>query len=315
MTNLEMLELIGNVKDGYIAQAQTHRVKKKPQETTRRSPSKLILIAATMVFLLTGCAYAVMKLQDLKVAEDSYTKSRDVYGNLIEPTEVTEDVIYPYAPAESPMQQAAREWHEYRESPDTPTQEDGRVPMNYYHTYHCANREMMAKLDEITEKYGLKLLETELLIQSYQKDILHEALGIQSVIRADAKAQVQEHYGGAYPNGTFTSSVFFTLEGEDAWELESFADFYYAAEGYFYPYYTYVTEDCQEWTYQTADGTTVLMVMYPDGRGKVFADGVGGSIMIDLDPVTWPRRPTPGMRMTCLQKQIWNRWQTCLIIR
>lgn len=288
----QLLDIIGSAKDCYVADALEARAAKP-----RLRLSRLGLIAAilAMAVLLTGCVAVVLHLQDKKVAESTYTKQRDVYGNLVEPTELTSDVIYPYAPKESPMLLAAQEWYNYRFAPDMPEAwemvQDESLPEHYKFIYHCVNREMADKLDEIVEKYDLKLLTKELVAQAYQKDILYEALGIQSVVRADARAEVDEHYGELSPCGTFSSTVFFTLE--EGWDREAMADFYYAASGYFSPYYVHFSQEDVQWTYQTADGTTVLMAMQPDGQGTVFADVPGGSIAVHITPDILPENPYP----------------------
>lgn len=289
-----LLDIIGSARDCYVADAMA-----EPQAKHHLRLNRLGLIAAlaAVALVLTGCVAVVLHLQDKKIGESTSTRQRDVYGNLVEPTQLHEDVIYPYAPADSPMQQAAREWHDYRFSPQMPDdwdmEMDQSLPENYQYIYRCYSWDMANKLDEIMEKYGLKLLEAELTAQSYQKDILHQALGIRSVVRSDAKAEVKEHYGWLSPDGTFSSTVFFTLTGEGAWDRQATADFYYAADGYFSPYYYYFSEEDTQWTYQTADGTTVLIAMQPSGQGTVFADVAGGSIKIDITPDLWPENPYP----------------------
>lgn len=116
MTNLELLELIGSVRDQYIIEAQSHRA---PRKAKRRSPWKLILMAAALAVLLTGCAYAVMRLQDLKIG--TYNPEPLFAGETFLEEALNQDSMSLQGFAGSPGYLAAKEWLEYQESSTSET--------------------------------------------------------------------------------------------------------------------------------------------------------------------------------------------------
>ncbi|MDO5401528.1 MAG: hypothetical protein Q4F17_11255 [Eubacteriales bacterium] len=254
MTNLELLELIGSVKDGYIVQAQTHRVKKQPR---RRSPWKLILLAAVMAFLLTGCAYAVMKLQDLKIAD--YNPEKLYPEETFASEEMNQDQMSLQGFAGSPGYLATKEWLEYWES--STHEETGFEAPEAYRAYLCFNQEMVDKIDELCAKYGLKPLGKEWTEQQNPERIF-EAVGIPGIQVPGTETHI---YGGYYfESGTFQVEAETTVPGVE----EPFSFQYRCVMKDTLDYVTMIVghmEDYDQWNHTLPDGTEVLLAYSREG--------------------------------------------------
>lgn len=293
MNSNNLLDTIGEAKDQYILSAVESR---KRQPVKRHSFKKPLMLAAivAMLVMLAGCAaVVVMHLYDMKAGESTFTKKYDEYGKRVEPTEVTVELVTPHALKDSSMQQATLEWNEFTESydPEHKLMEDTNVhgiPDNYYFTYDCYTWEMVGKLDEIVQKYNLKLLDKYTVAQWYQKDVMYEALGIEGVICSGATAEIEEYAGIFYPNGNFESELSFTMSEESTtWTRSCFTEFYYAKKDTFYPLVSgVVAGDFEQWNYTSADGTELLLVLEADGEGQIFADVGDATIFIAITPDT-----------------------------
>ena len=61
------------------------------------------------------------------------------------------------------------------------------IPNPYYIPYGCYSWEMVNKLDEIVQKYDLKLLSPDVGCQSYESSVLFSSLGIDGVFHGDVE--------------------------------------------------------------------------------------------------------------------------------
>ena len=76
MTSMELLELIGDVEDGYVLEIYDEFSSHKQHIPIKRA----FLIAAliTLLLLLVGCVAVLMKLQDVKIGRftDTYPNGK-----------------------------------------------------------------------------------------------------------------------------------------------------------------------------------------------------------------------------------------------
>ena len=153
MKSMDLLETIGSIRDKYILEAHSQTAAPK-----KRMPSKrLFLIAAiiAMMLLLVGCVAYILGLKDMYVGE--YTHDAGFAGTQ------NSDMISLQGYAGSPEYLAAKEWNEYLLSYDEDKSIIGEISNNptnldsKYTEYQVYTQEMCDKLEEISQKYDLKL--------------------------------------------------------------------------------------------------------------------------------------------------------------
>lgn len=204
MTSMNLLEVIGAVRDRYILDALGNQ---KPQRK-RLSLNRSLLIAAiiALMLLLVGCTIAVvMRIQDAKIGQNK----RTYYAW---ETTRTSDVISLQGFAGTPNYQAAKEWYDFLETYD-PDQtllynEDYFEPMEYM-SYQCYTQEMQDKIDQICAKYDLELLGPVYLPDTPEQTL--SDLGISSIANNAAQVSIQSSY--YYQDGTFSFDGNLTLTG------------------------------------------------------------------------------------------------------
>lgn len=287
----DLLDMIGDAKGSYIVEAQKYRSGEQKPQRKRLSLNRTVLIAAVIALmaLLVGCAVVyVLSLQDMAVGESTYyTSRRSKEGDILPTEEKTTTLIS----LQNANQSALREWLEFTESYDpdralmiaNDNNESG-IPEPYHGTYHCYTWEMVDKLDEIIEKYDLALLTEETVVQSYQSSVLLKALDLENLHHEDAEAEIAYGSGSFYKEGSFDISVEITLAGEDTgWTCWNPATFRYSRKDYFDSAVGSLgdVESYEQWNYQTADGTTVLLAMNAQSA-RIYADLPDAFIAIQM---------------------------------
>ena len=289
----EILDMIGDAKGTYLWETQKYRdgtAGAKPLPLPRR---RLWLVAAVigLMLLLVGCTVAyVLRLQDLKVAEyrpttpTVYDENGDVISlpTLAPRTQIT---------LQGANQEALAEWNSFCRDYDP----DGAIvaandnnelgiPNPYYIPYGCYSWEMVNKLDEIVQKYDLKLLSPDVGCQSYESSVLFSSLGIDGVFHGD----VEYLSGYFYPEGTFNIALLFQPD-TDQWPYEdNLASYYYSVKEYFDPVYYEVAdlENCTQWNYTRSDGRTVLLVMN-DEQARIITDLQDALVTVSFASSKW----------------------------
>jgi len=263
MSAMELLEVLGGVREDYVVQAARLREGRQAGKARRLPVRRVVLVAAVLALaaLLVGCTVVyLLRLKDLKMGE---TVREDAMGT----TEVYQ-MLSMQGVAGTPGYQAGREWHAWLEQYDT----DGAVRNSQeaysedfgeeYWAYDLYSREMKDKLDEICEAYGLELLGPA----HTDTDISHtyQALGISGIFRQDAPVRTGGlgHY--YFENGAFKVEGEVTLTGEDSpWTEPVMMCFYCNRKDAFGELYDTVgpVGTYEEWNYTTADGVDVLLVL------------------------------------------------------
>ena len=289
----EILDMIGDAKGTYLWETQKYRdgtAGAKPLPLPRR---RLWLVAAVigLMMLLVGCTVAyVLRLQDLKVAEyrpttpTVYDENGDVISlpTLAPRTQIT---------LQGANQEALAEWNSFCRDYDPDgaivTANDNNelgIPNPYYIPYGCYSWEMVNKLDEIVQKYDLKLLSPDVGCQYYESSVLFSSLGIDGVFHGD----VEYLAGYFYPEGTFHIELLFRPD-TDQWPYkDNSASYYYSVKEYFDPVYYEIAdfEDCTQWNYTRKDGRTVLLVMN-DEWARIIADLQDALVTVSFASSKW----------------------------
>ena len=144
----------------------------------------------------------------------------------------------------------------------------------------------MNKLDEIVNKYHLKLLSSYIPLNYYESSVLQNSLGLKGLIRTDPDVQVEYGDGDFHIEGTFTLNMEIRLDmGDWSWEQGS-ASYRYSLKDYFDPLTGSMLEshDYTQWDYTRKDGKKVLLVLN-EGTARIYADLPKAFISIYLDPV------------------------------
>ena len=269
MTSMELLELLGSVKDQYILEA-------RDESDAKRIPfRKAALIAAViaLTLLLVGCAVVyVLSMQEIKLGEQTVTY--DVYdydpetGNPMAyagQESQTQQVLTLAGLSNTPTAKAAREWYEFTETydPDLEIKKSvwGNIPDfgDEYYGYDIYTQEMKDKLDEILEKYDLKLRGN--LIEFETPKRMLQAMGIESLLNpgAGVKMTIEFPYR-YYENGVTYLNTVLTLPGENGDETVR-CYLRYLPKDCFIPDTAVLTEaQWEEWNYTTAGRDDVLIL-------------------------------------------------------
>ena len=304
----EILDMIGDAKGTYLWETQKYRdgtAGAKPLPLPRR---RLWLVAAVigLMLLLVGCTVAyVLRLQDLKVAEyrpttpTVYDENGDVISlpTLAPRTQIT---------LQGANQEALAEWNSFCRDYDpdgailtTNEKNELGIPNPYYIPYGCYSQEMVDKLDEIVQKYDLKLLSPDVGCQSYESGVLFSSLGIDGVFHGD----VEYLSGYFYPEGTFKIELLFRPD-TDQWPYEdNLASYYYSVKEYFDPvsYEIADLENCTQWNYTRRDGRTVLLVMN-DEWARIITDLQDALVTVSFASSKWDGGTKVKMTQSALEQ-------------
>ena len=297
MKAIDLLVGFNSVKDSYVISAEEFRQGKQKAQVKRLSTRKMWLIAAViaLMLLLVGCAVVyVLRMQNLKVGEYSFyiPTEYDEDGNVI-PAESQEPIIM--LSLQGTNMEALTEWVTFTNTYDQDgtilieadgTGSEWKLPDNYHLTYGCYSQEMVDKLNEIVNKYHLKLLSSYIPLNYYESSVLLNSLGLKGLVKTDPDVQVEYGDGDFHIEGTFTLNMEISLDmGDWSWEQGS-ASYRYSLKDYFDPLTGSMLEshDYTQWDYTRKDGKKVLLVLN-EGTARIYADLPKAFISIYLDPV------------------------------
>lgn len=298
MKPMVLLRSLNNVKDAYILSAENFR---QGRGRRKLSMKRIFLIAAVIALslLLVGCAVVyILRMQDMKVGEYSFyvPTEYDEEGNVI-PHETHEPITQ--LSLQGANMEALAEWVAFTNTydpdltianqADQAARESGadspwNLPENYHLTYGCYSQEMVDRLNEIVEKYGLKLLSEYVNFNWWESQALLDSLSIDGLLYDDSGAAYWDGY--LYLQGTFDLNIQLTLD-MDGWSWEQgMVNYRYSLKDYFDPVTGSMLEshDYQQWDYTRQDGKTVLLVLNT-GTAQIYADLPDAFVSIYLDPV------------------------------
>ena len=259
MNPMDIMKGLNGIKDSFVMDAQDFRQGKRK---VRHIPhKKLWLIAAIIVLalLLVGCTVVyVLRLQDMAFGQDT----QEVLGSGVQ----DRTLLSLQGVKGTPGYQATKEWHEWLKTYDPDdsiyhSQEAFSEDFgDDYDSYNLYTREMKDKLDEICNKYQLNLLGK--IYVDPDEAAACKALGIQGILRSDARAQTNFGSVRYHADGSFTVEGKMTLETQ-VWPYEEIVTFSCCRKDSFSDLYGSVGPEgtYEEWTYTTTQGVDVLLVL------------------------------------------------------
>lgn len=242
---------------------------------------RILAVAAAAAALLaamtaTALAFNLFGLRDIAFPERTtlHVPVVDYDTGEVHYEDRVVDMVSMQGYADTPEAQACVEWEQfYMEYTNTHSfsndlyDEGGR-----YWCYPVYDDTMAAKLDEIVEKYGLKLHENEIFIED--RDGWLEAMG-PTFIRDNNDA----YWGYRYDDGTCTMEGDAQLEGYGLLGYQ----FHYARKGYLDTGVMNVGDlnNYAEWDYTTANGVALKLALGPS-RSFIWADLPEGFLFINV---------------------------------
>lgn len=313
MNSNDLFDIIGQTPDRYVLDA----VNTQKSNSKALPPKRIWLIAAivALILCLVGCAIVyALRLQDMKVGEYNFyvPPAYDEDGNLI-PVETHAPITQ--ISLQGANKDALAEWLEFTNAYDPDLEIAGQadqaakagtpwdIPENYQFTYGCYSQEMVDKLNEIVEKYDLKLLSTDIVCQTYESSILFDSLGIDSLFLPAATVEQESCNGYFFPEGTFDISLYIALDSGN-WKLENnLVSYRYSVKEFFDPVYGAIGKinDYTQWNYTRKDGKTVLLVLN-ERTARIYADLPDAFVSIYVDPEIWVNGEKVSMTSVVLEE-------------
>lgn len=263
----------------YIEEAELESL---PKAHTIRRPLLVAAIVA-LALLLVGCTVVYLlsmreiKLGDQEVTYDVYDydpRSGEAVAYVGQDT-MTQQVLTLAGLNNTPASKAAREWYAFLETYDPDRTIQGEVwgnepefPAEYY-SYGLYTQEMKDKLDEILDKYGLKLQGKRIEFQSDK--LMFKALGLENVLNPGSDAAIDMRVASYYENGNLNLHFLYDLPGDEEKDIHSQGWLYYRNKDCLIPDTAVLTEaEWEEWNYTTASGDQVLIVRSEDAASAWF---------------------------------------------
>lgn len=286
MNGEDLFRGLSFVNAKYIDEAET--VTQLQGEKKILSLRRPFLIAAiiAMLLMLVGCAIVyVLSMKEIHIGQ------QQTYQNVFEydpdtgeaiayvgQETVTEEVLTLAGIQGSRNYQAAQEWFAFKQEYDPDhsiiieLQSADLVPEfpAEYAAYNIYTQEMKDKLDEIVEKYDLKLIGQTVPFRT--EELVCKALGLENILVPGSNAVMELDYAGYQECGNLNMDFGVVLPDDG---LKTQCHIFYMHKDAF-------TEDVislgemetwEEWNYTTASGAEVLIFRSPeDWRGYIFCD-------------------------------------------
>lgn len=269
---------------------ETNRIKRT------RKPLLIAAIVALMV-LLMGCAVLLLHLEDLRVGEETYVDGMRYTqdGSKIPETEKVRHFISIGGAEGGRNYQALKEWMEFKQSYDP----DGTIwkensgfekPAQYNNYVDAYSQQMLDKIDELCQKYDLKLEGAAVIFQRSDGDLFSQALGIDSVVNGNQYLQTEFGGARAAESGNFNASYQATLKNPQTQQEFTFTLIYdYRSKDCFSSGYLMIEdgENVEQWNHKLPDGTDVLIASDKGGDAYLLIDREDAFIDITIRNVGW----------------------------
>ncbi len=276
----------------FPTQAETESTRRR---RTFRRPFLLAAVIA-LTLLLVGCGVVyVLKMQDLKLGDREVTQEYwdDEQKTMLSET-VSQQVLTFAGLKGTARYEAAREWYEFEQTYDLDRkiyheQKDARTPYEppeAYCLYNIYTQEMQDKVDEITQKYGLKLMGAP--VKKFNIQGLLNYLGIGGIFREDAQVDYEDIGTGYYDGGWLNMGMHMKLKDCEDWPYQFLCSLYYSPSGCFDTTICELndTADWQEWNYTTESGYDVLVIRSPSvWVSWVFCDRGDATITLRMETI------------------------------
>ena len=306
MNGKDLLIGLGTISHKYYEEAENGNILATAKYKTVRKPL-LIAVIIGLLMLLIGCAAYFYSLQQLvvidhkkeviAVIEEDFSKNAtETISETDSAPYVAEKVLSLQGYEGSPTYLALQEWWEYAidytiQNPELRFSSDYQRPQAYT-KYPCYSQDMVDKVDEICNKYGLHLLGKSTFITDADG---MEANGLSGVLSVEAVPRC--FYGHLCEDGSFTASGELELSGD--YEKTVQFQMHNIRKDAFYTAHLGLNNmsDYIQWNYTTADGYTALLAL-SDRTGLIFVENEGRFVSIIIEEV-----PDEGMVFTGLPKE------------
>lgn len=294
MNGKDLLMGLGNISPKYYDEAENDTILSSKKYMTLRRP---LLIAAliALLMLLVGCAVYFYRLEQLVVIDHSDEIVISFEEDKAEITEIetlpdtttgpfaAEQVLSMQGYEGSPTYKALQEWLTYAteytiRNPELRFSDEFQRP-EAYTKYPCYSQDMVDKVDELCNKYGLHLLGKSLFITDAAG---MEANGLSGVLSEEAKPRC--FYGHLYQDGSFIASGELEFSGD--YEKTVQFQMHNIKKDAFYTVHLGLNNisDYVQWNYKTHDGYNALLALN-DKTGLIFVENEGRFISIIIDEV------------------------------
>lgn len=258
----------------------------------RRRFRRPVLVAAliALLLMLVGCAIVyVLSMKEIHIGQQQtyqdvfeYDPDTGEAVAYIGQESVTEEVLTLAGIQGSRNYQAAQEWFAFKQEYDpdlsiaAEVYRNGTVPEfpAEYGSYNIYSQEMKDKLDEILEKYDLKLIGRTLPFRT--EELVCKALGLEGIFVPNSNAAMELDYAGYQECGNLNMDfkVILPREGEPSGQKTSCHIYYMHKDAFSEDVISLgEMETWEEWNYTTASGEEVLIFRSPeDWRGFIFCD-------------------------------------------
>ncbi len=259
---------------------------------------KALLLAAVIALVgtLVGCGIVyILKMQDIKLGDRQVTEQWWDEESKTMVTETVSQQVLTFAGLKgTPNYEAAKEWYEFRQAYDP----DWKIYHEYkdggkidrgpeaYCTYNIYTPEMREKVDEITQKHGLKLRGK--LVKAFDTEALYAYLGMDGVLLPDGQGEADDVSAAYYDGGWFHTDMHMTLRDTPDWPYEFLCSLYYSPKECFDTTVCELndTADWQEWNYTTQAGYPVLVIRSPSmWFSWVFCDRGDATITLRIETI------------------------------
>ena len=298
------LKYIGDdlVEKAEYGEFPTKAEKTEKKANTRKLIRRPFLVAAiiAMMLLLVGCAVVyVLSMKEIKLGEQQVTF--DVYNddpNVGDPFAPigqetrTQHVLTLAGVGQTPAAQAAREWYGFLENydPDYEIKKSvwGSEPLfpEEYKGYGLYTQDMKDKLDEILQKYDLKLRGKPVEFQTGKLAL--KALGMENLRLPGSEASMSIGRADYYENGNLNLSFAIALPGENGEAPEKTrGDLRYRSKDCLIPDTAVLAQaQWEEWNYTTASGDNVLLLRAEDAASAwIFCDQPETTVSVQLNTI------------------------------
>lgn len=274
MNGKDLLIGLGSISPKYYDEAENDTFTEVKGRRTFRRPLLVAAIIA-LLLMLVGCAVVyVLRLQDLTIGHHTV-----IHQNINEtkPTEIQLEVLSLQGIKDSPAYLANQEWLQFTES-YTPERGEYWNSEEAYWAYSVLDQTMVDKLNEICDKYELKIIGKPWHEHQDCTQFLN-LIGIQSLLRSDSEAVIRIPQGRFFEGGSFTVYGDITLSDG---AMPAYITYQYVSKDVFYDVFAYVDPDTvTERNYSTTGGTAVLL-LEGEKSGMIMVDREDCFISVDV---------------------------------
>lgn len=292
-------DTVSNHGRGERAGASTVRGLRRPLLAAALAALLLLLVGCVAVYVLRSQNFIIGQRDSLQNVFDEY--HREVTAAV----PVSQQVLTFSGLQGSPGYQAAKEWYAYLQAYDA----DGIIRKQSFQTdlealfpdtypaYGVYSREMADKLEELAEKYHLKLLGAPVEFESMSG--FAKALGIDHILLPDSNASVFLDSGECYSQGNFVLYMDLNLPKE-VWPYSVHTTLQYFRKDCLSTDVEYLNEneDWKEWMYTTSSGAAVLILRAAQGRAYLFCDCGDATMSVDFEAGFNPLTDMPDFQPT-----------------